>query len=563
MNYRSHFKKSSGKIVLPEGVDAEQLKKGIKTEKEHTKDVGIAAKIALDHLKEDPKYYDKLLAAGLEENDDIKPAHKNTGWEADVEIGKMQDDPSHRPSPFGKSSLAKDSLAKDSLAKPSLAKSSLAKDEHCGVCDDDIEENDGLPKMGGALAIPHIGQPIHMSKIISVGGLDINRPNGTASGDLSGYTSVGKGVTKDAGGIPANVEGDKEPITAGGKKLDNNIATKSVGGQVVPGEGQTQGGPNTKGTIANTAKMNEAKKKIGSMVKEALKEIRFDKKSGKWVRITENTVDMKMGPSYKVANPQYRTQDQDQARTVQYDPEITEMYDEEEIAKKDARLSELLNAKRNLTAEEIEEMNGLLEASYKVAPQPSLQTADDNVARTNQTEPKVTEDSDVGDDDFGIDTEDPNDDLFGDAGDAGACPECGNTKGNIGMGRTAQCGRCGTDYEVEREESPEDVHGFDPELSDRELGKIAQLDVKPEPEDIDEAGGQIVQHRSFRTVDDLPQKKDARWSDEVDENTEPPKESETVKKIKKGQKPQKAAKPDQLKHLVPRKSKSGVHKKDK
>lgn len=525
---------------MPEGVDTEQLKKGIKTEKEHTKDVGIAAKIALDHLKEDPKYYDKLLAAGLEENDDIKPDHKNTGWEADAEIGKMKDDPNHRPSPFNKN-------------------------EHCGACEDDMDDNDGLPTVGGALAVPHVGQPIHMSKIISVGGLGITRPDGqTASGELSGFTAVNKGVTKDAGGIPANVEGDKEPITAGGKKLDNNIATKSVGGEVVPGEGQKQGGPNTKGTIANTAKMSEAKKKLGSMVKEALKEIRFDKSSGKWVRITENTVDMKMGPSYKVANPQYRTQDQDQARTVQYDPEITEMCDEEEMEKKDARLSELLNAKRNLTSEEIEEMNKLLEASYKIAPQPSLQTADDNVARTNQTEPEMTEDSDIGDDEFGIDTEDPNDDLFGDAGDAGACPECGNTKGNIGMGRTAQCGRCGTDYEVERETNPESqLHDFDPEFADKELARIAKIDTKPEPDEIDEAGGQIVQHRSFRTVDDLPQKKDARWSDEVDEAFTPPKESETVKKIKKGQKPQKASKPDQLKHSAPRTSKSGVHKKDK
>jgi len=37
-----------------------QLEKGIKTEHEHTKDHNTANKIAMDHLFEDPKYYDKL-----------------------------------------------------------------------------------------------------------------------------------------------------------------------------------------------------------------------------------------------------------------------------------------------------------------------------------------------------------------------------------------------------------------------------------------------------------------------------------------------------------------------
>ena len=37
-----------------------QLKKGISIEKEHTKKISIAKKIAMDHLFEDPKYYTKL-----------------------------------------------------------------------------------------------------------------------------------------------------------------------------------------------------------------------------------------------------------------------------------------------------------------------------------------------------------------------------------------------------------------------------------------------------------------------------------------------------------------------
>lgn len=40
-----------------------QLDKGVKEEKEHTNDESVARKIALHHLEEDPKYYDKLAKA--------------------------------------------------------------------------------------------------------------------------------------------------------------------------------------------------------------------------------------------------------------------------------------------------------------------------------------------------------------------------------------------------------------------------------------------------------------------------------------------------------------------
>jgi hypothetical protein len=45
----------------------QQIKKGIEVEMEHTDDPKMALKIAMDHIKEDPKYYDKLAKAGLEE----------------------------------------------------------------------------------------------------------------------------------------------------------------------------------------------------------------------------------------------------------------------------------------------------------------------------------------------------------------------------------------------------------------------------------------------------------------------------------------------------------------
>lgn len=45
-----------------------QLYKGIKVEKEHTSKESVAREIALNHLAEDPKYYDKLEKADLEES---------------------------------------------------------------------------------------------------------------------------------------------------------------------------------------------------------------------------------------------------------------------------------------------------------------------------------------------------------------------------------------------------------------------------------------------------------------------------------------------------------------
>jgi hypothetical protein len=50
----------------------DEIKKGIKVEKEHTSDSSEAAKIARDHLVEDPRYYSKLSKLNLEERKKIK-----------------------------------------------------------------------------------------------------------------------------------------------------------------------------------------------------------------------------------------------------------------------------------------------------------------------------------------------------------------------------------------------------------------------------------------------------------------------------------------------------------
>lgn len=58
----------------PDDFDPEAVLKGMKVELEHTGDRKIAVEIALDHLTEDPEYYDKL--------EQIEPEH----GEADVVV---------------------------------------------------------------------------------------------------------------------------------------------------------------------------------------------------------------------------------------------------------------------------------------------------------------------------------------------------------------------------------------------------------------------------------------------------------------------------------------------
>lgn len=50
---------------IMENIDQNELQMGIEVEREHTQDEQLAAKIAMDHLAEDPHYYSKLNAAGL------------------------------------------------------------------------------------------------------------------------------------------------------------------------------------------------------------------------------------------------------------------------------------------------------------------------------------------------------------------------------------------------------------------------------------------------------------------------------------------------------------------
>ena len=57
------FDKILKKHKVPYHDLANQLRKGIKVEQEHTGDLAMAKEIALDHLAEFPDYYDRLEKA--------------------------------------------------------------------------------------------------------------------------------------------------------------------------------------------------------------------------------------------------------------------------------------------------------------------------------------------------------------------------------------------------------------------------------------------------------------------------------------------------------------------
>ena len=65
LEYTKHLTGGKGDDLSREDVDSGQLEIGVATEMEHTNDKEVAEEIALDHLAEDDKYYDKLVDAGL------------------------------------------------------------------------------------------------------------------------------------------------------------------------------------------------------------------------------------------------------------------------------------------------------------------------------------------------------------------------------------------------------------------------------------------------------------------------------------------------------------------
>jgi len=127
----------------------------------------------------------------------------------------------------------------DDVVSKDIAMDHLAEDPHyysklhgSGLADE-------LKNEDGSLKIPRVQGLIGLAKIIQVG----KPSNGQcADGATSGFTTLANSGT--------------EKITAAGL-TDKSAASKSVGGNIAPGEGQKQGGPNSSGTISSTPKSNE------------------------------------------------------------------------------------------------------------------------------------------------------------------------------------------------------------------------------------------------------------------------------------------------------------------
>jgi len=178
--------------------------------------------------------------------------------------------------------VEKEHTKDDSLARE-IALDHLAEDPHYYTKLHGSGLADELKNEDGSMKIPRLRGLIGLAKIIQVQ----KKPEGCADGNTSGFKSVG-GYAEDK-------------ITAAGM-VDKSVATKSVGGEVTPGEGQKQGGPNssgkidstpesseiegqsngnaagpnTIGSIAGTTKLNESHRDIlKELVKEVLDEIDF------------------------------------------------------------------------------------------------------------------------------------------------------------------------------------------------------------------------------------------------------------------------------------------------
>jgi hypothetical protein len=58
----------------PEDFPEDDIRIGTKVEREHTDNPDIATEIAMDHLEEDPEYYDKLISSGIADEEDAVDA---------------------------------------------------------------------------------------------------------------------------------------------------------------------------------------------------------------------------------------------------------------------------------------------------------------------------------------------------------------------------------------------------------------------------------------------------------------------------------------------------------
>ena len=179
--------------------DQKELQMGTAIEHEHTGDDKLAQKIAMDHLREDPRYYTKLNAAGLEQEGALTNQERGME-ECDVAIIKV-----------GGNGVGQQSKSGEATPAKPLASSNLGSGAPKPLT------STGLQAPKGANTIPALGKtPAKM------GGKD------SAMGDLN----VGGAEISDEEGNarPNNVEYGKTPSMAGSNS--NSDAMDFFGKQI-------------------------------------------------------------------------------------------------------------------------------------------------------------------------------------------------------------------------------------------------------------------------------------------------------------------------------------------
>lgn len=68
--WRDRLKGGKGDDKEPGDFDPDDIKIGTAVQREHTNDIDLATEISIDHLSEDPEYYDKLISSGIVEEED-------------------------------------------------------------------------------------------------------------------------------------------------------------------------------------------------------------------------------------------------------------------------------------------------------------------------------------------------------------------------------------------------------------------------------------------------------------------------------------------------------------
>lgn len=72
----------------PEDFDPDDIAIGTAVQREHTNNPDIATEISMDHLEEDPEYYNKLIGSGIADEEDAIDLYKKYKDENDIEKAK-------------------------------------------------------------------------------------------------------------------------------------------------------------------------------------------------------------------------------------------------------------------------------------------------------------------------------------------------------------------------------------------------------------------------------------------------------------------------------------------